>query len=127
MANPTQTQFADPFAGESPFASLLTLQLPASDDVYDQIMGGIEPELVSTGIPSLTTKYKNETPQQATARAARYAKAFAEYDKQFQDYVTALDAKVHTYQRDALASAEKRDRTQDEQAMAGLEGQISSI
>lgn len=49
--------------------------------LYDQVMAALEPELTTEGLKTLATKYKNETAKQAKARAARYAKIFAEFDR----------------------------------------------
>jgi len=90
-------------------------------------MQPIEPELLPEVIPTLKEKYKNETPEQAKARSARYKKAFAAYDAQYAEYMSTLHQQVHAYKRDAMASAEEQDRKKDTDAMNALESSISSL
>jgi len=46
------------------------------DEIYDRIMTGIEPELTTEQLPTLSEKYKDETDEQKQARADRYNAAF---------------------------------------------------
>jgi hypothetical protein len=101
--------------------------IPSGADIYRTLMQPIEPELLPDVLPTLKEKYKGETPDQAKARSARYTKAFAEYDKQYAVYMSALQAKVHTYKRQAVASVEQKDRQNDTDAMNNLESAISSL
>ena len=96
-------------------------------DIYDQIMAKIEPELMSAVLPTLTEKYKNETPEQAKSRGERYAKAFEEYDRQYASFVVQLDAKVHAFERQAVASVEKESLKEESSQLSNLESQISDI
>lgn len=100
--------------------------LPPADDMYDTLMEKIEPELVSTVIPTLMEKYKDETPKQAKVRVDRYNKAFAEYEKQMNANMDQLDQQVSLYQRHALASAEQKSRMEEETELAELEKNFSS-
>lgn len=100
--------------------------LPASgQEVFDMIMGRIEPELTSAQRPSLTQKYQGETPEQAKARAERYQKAFEEYDKQYAAYMQSVDGTLRGYQRGALKGIEQNASGREETNVASLESQIS--
>ena len=66
--------------------------IPSGEEMYDQIMSQIEPDLVTAQLPLLKEKYKDETPEQAKARADRYNRAFAEYEKQFAAYGSEWEA-----------------------------------
>lgn len=95
--------------------------------IYDEIMGQIEPELLSTVLPTLKEKYKDETPQQAQERNARYDAAFAEYDKRYAQYMVDLSTKVHALQRTVRADEEKDVKTAEAQELSSLESSISSL
>ncbi len=100
--------------------------IPDGDALYAQIMGGIEPDLVPGTIGALKEKYAGETPEQAKARAARYERAFAEYDQQYAAYMQETEAKVRTYEHAAIASVEYDDRADEDAQMQDLESAISS-
>jgi hypothetical protein len=52
-------------------------------ELYDSIMSAIEPDLVSTAIPHLRTKYRGESPADRRTRADRYLSALEEYERRF--------------------------------------------
>jgi hypothetical protein len=58
----------------------------SGSEIYDHIMGEIEPELVIAELSHIAERTKAETPEQRKARAERYTKAFAEYDTRFKQY-----------------------------------------
>jgi hypothetical protein len=99
---------------------------PDPGDLYDQIMGAIEPELTRAGLKSLEAKYKDEAPVQSKMRAEKYARAFAEYDKRAAQYMTELNAQVVEYQHAARESAEKKEREKEEPMLMNLQTQIAS-
>ena len=76
----------------------------APDELYDRIMGSIDPELTTAGLAGLREKYANETPQEKAARAERYTRAFEEYQKRLADHGIAWSTQFAIYQREALAS-----------------------
>lgn len=105
---------------------LLPPAIPSGAEVYDLIMGQIEPELTSEGIATLDAKYTNETAAEAKARVDRYNKAFEEYDKRFANYVTLLKEQVHSYKRISVGRAEERANREDQKELLGLEANFTS-
>ncbi len=100
----------------------------SGQEIYDQIMRSIEPELTSTQLPLLPEKYPNETPEEKIARAARYTKAFAEYDKKFQEYCDKWGQDLRTYKRLATAFIEQEHRTgEQDNAMAEIESSLNTL
>ena len=100
-------------------------QLPGSgEEIYNMIMASIEPELVSGQIPQLKEKYKNETPEQKKERGERYKKAFAEYDKRYDQYMLGMGAKMKAYHRGMRGAAEGGARRGEQKTMDGIEQQI---
>ena len=95
--------------------------------IYDSIMQEIEPELMSTVIPTLEEKYQNETPEEAKVRKARYDKAFAEYDKRYAAYMTKVEGQVKNLRKQALKQAEQNSRQEDESQLNSLEATMSTV
>lgn len=100
--------------------------IPTGQELYDQIMAGIEPELVSTVIPTLKEKYKDEAPEQTTARAERYEKAYDRFDAAFDEYLAAMDRDLHTYRRQAISTAEEKAKVNESQLESSILDQIAS-
>lgn len=100
-------------------------RIPAAEDLYNQLMRTIDTDLTTDNLPTLKEKYPNETPAQAKARGERYVQAFEEYDRQLATYLASLDAEVHTYQRMALASMEKKDQQEEQGKLDDLNSQIA--
>ena len=99
----------------------------SGEEVYDSIMGEIEPELLSKNIILLEEKYKEETPDQKKARGERYGKAFAEYEKHYQKYLADSSSTLQRFKGQALKSVEDADRKQDAMGVQSLEAQMSSM
>ncbi len=55
----------------------------SSDWVYNEIMRFIEPDLISTSIPTLARKYPSESASQRQGRYDKYKKAYALFDRFF--------------------------------------------
>lgn len=99
--------------------------LPRGEDIYDALMGRIEPDLLTTNIPHLDEKYAGETTEEKAARYKRYEAAYAAYDAAFQQWIAELHVRAGGYRRDALRSAEQKDRQQEAAALSSLESQLS--
>ncbi|MBI3331897.1 hypothetical protein HYZ99_02970 [Candidatus Peregrinibacteria bacterium] len=95
------------------------------EDVYNQIMGQIEPELTTSVVKMLKEKYKDETPEQAKARAVRYSAAFAEYDKQYQDYKLNLERGLRHFQKGLGDHFEHKNRNDEAGTMSTIEAAFS--
>ena len=123
MADDTSTSAS----GQASTAAVKMPQIPEGQAVYDWIMGHIEPELVTAQKEKLPELYQNETPEQAQVRAARYAKAFEEYDKQYQQYRIAQEGNVHTFQKQVMSGVEARAKVREETDMSSVEDQIKNV
>lgn len=102
-------------------------QILQGQQVYDNIMGRIEPELTTTTVKTLKEKYKDETPEQAKERAKRYSAAFAEYDKQYQEYKLNLERSMHQFQRGLGTHFEQKSRNDESGQMSTIEAAFSQI
>ena len=90
-------------------------------ELYDQIMEQIEPELTSAQAPLLGEKYKDETPEQAASRAARYEKAFAEYRKRFAAFGADWEAQMQRFIRAVRNDSEHLERAMNGDTLSGLD------
>lgn len=116
MAQPASTQAA-------PFDPKILLDL-TPEQVYDAIMREIEPDLTTDRQPQLEQLYAGETPEQATERFERYARAYEEYDRRYAAYKEARAHGMHVFLRGTMRDVEHDDRSSDD---ASLETLASSI
>ncbi len=96
-------------------------QIPTGQELFDALMGHIEPELTSEGVKKLAATYKNETPAEREARMRRYDAAIRQYDKAYADYLATLDKQVDRYRRGAFDHAEYEDRKRDDAALGAFD------
>ncbi len=121
-----QTTQTNP-AGQDPAVVLPQLpQFPSGQEVYDAIMGQIEPELTSRQLPTLQQKYATETAEESQERQARYDKAFAEYGKRYSAFSEQLAGQVHSFQRIAISAAEMSTKADEEDGLAAIASSIAS-
>ena len=101
--------------------------IPGGEDVYNQIMSQIEPELVTTVLPALPAKYANETQEERDARMERYKKAFIAYEKAHKEFLMSQESTVRVYKKGVMSAVEKRAGGNDEDAVSNLEAMISNL
>ena len=95
-------------------------QQSSSTNLYDRIMGEIEPELTSAMAPTLATRYHDEPPPEAVARWQRYQKAFQRYHAALQQWHAERLHELKTMERSGRASLETMDRDIDELDLSSL-------
>lgn len=105
--------------GKSPFT------FPTGEEVYDKIMGSIEPELVRKNLKTLDAPYKDETEEEKKKRYARYSKAFAKYKVAYKEWITKLQTAVKVYKKTMMKVAEKQAKNEEDAMLSDLESQIS--
>ncbi|MEK7591049.1 MAG: hypothetical protein AAB489_02470 [Patescibacteria group bacterium] len=98
--------------------------IPTGQELYDSIMGHIEPELTTSALPLLAEHYQNETPEEATARKQRYELAFERYDQAYDGYIQTLHAQADRYRRQSFAHVELKSREWDKGFLDQLHGAI---
>lgn len=104
---------------------ILPPALPTGRELYDAIMGYIEPELTSEGAKTLAAKYKNESNEERETRLQRYELAFERYEEAYTGYLATLGAQVTRYSREAYSHAEARTRHRESGFLDSLEAQFS--
>lgn len=113
--------------GQSQFFYFPDDGLSSGEQIYDYIMNGIEPDLVSSAVGTLEEKYKNETPEQKEQRKERYDNAYAEYEKRYKQYRDTREQAMRLHKNKVMKSFEEEDREHDANGMQSIEQQISSI
>lgn len=101
--------------------------VPSGDEVYDRIMGEVEPELMTSQLPLLKDKYKDETPEESRTRARRYTDAFKEYDRRYRQYLLEQKSTLRIYQHNLVRSSEDRSTGREQGILTDIESQISSL
>ena len=107
-------------AGTAPFA------IPSGTDVYDALMAGIEPDLVTANIPLLGKKYAEETLEQRAVRYQRYENAYVQYDTAFVRWVREARIAIKEFRRTVLVAGEAKSRRGEEQTLSSITTQISA-
>lgn len=97
-------------------------KIPTGKEIYDAIMGHIEPELTSAGVAAAAEAFKKETHEQQEARQKRYELAFERYEQAYQGYMATLHSQVQRFRKSSFDQVEMEDRSQD----AGFLDQIST-
>lgn len=94
-------------------------------EIYDAIMGVIEPELTTSQLPLLEEKHAGETLSQKSKRMAWYTKAFAIFDEAFGMYVKGIEEQMRACKKSARLYAEGKSIHEDSHAQEHLLSQIS--
>ena len=95
------------------------------EQLYDLIMGQIEPDLVTAQIPLLDAKYANETPEEKRARGERYAEAFALFEQTFGAMTHSWEQAISAYREDAISATAERSAKEDSKLLEDLGGAIN--
>lgn len=98
----------------------------SGEQIFDAIMGKIEPELMTSQVKTLKEKYAHESAADKKARNARYKKAYAEYDKQYAVFQSALLEQSRHSHRHAMHSVEEKERGMEEAKLKDLESNFLS-
>mgnify|MGYP001199310590 CR=1 FL=1 len=100
--------------------------IQGGQEVYDAIMGGIEPDLLSTNIDTLDEKYAGESEEEQAERMERYKKAFIEYQKQYAEYRDAQKGEIRVFSKSLMGSVEQKSDSSDASAIDDIESAISN-
>jgi hypothetical protein len=103
------------------------IKFPPAEDIYNAFMGRIEPDLLTSNIGGLKEKYKGESSEDREERRKRYEAAYEKYNKEFTTWITHINEMIDSAKKDALTSAKKKVKAQEEKIMEDLESQISDM
>ena len=101
--------------------------IPTGEEIYNQIMSEIEPDLVNCTEEELNKKYADESKGDKEARMQRYQKAMEEYDKRYEKFVSNLTGEVNIYQKKEIASLERKNNAEEKEQLSDLESAISNL
>ncbi|MDO8649449.1 MAG: hypothetical protein Q7R81_06750 [Candidatus Peregrinibacteria bacterium] len=101
-------------------------RIPTGRELFDAIMGYIEPELTSEAVKTLDAKYANEAQTDFETRKKRYLLAFERYDQAYMGYVETLQAQVERYRKEVFKKAEVQERSHEEGLMDQMLGAMLS-
>lgn len=73
------------------------MQIPATDQFYDAVMGAIEPELTLEQLPLLQEKFAKDSPGEKERRIERYQRALGQYDQRLQEYERTMQDALRHY------------------------------
>ncbi len=96
-----------------------------AEQLYDMIMGEIEPDLLLANIPGLDEKYKGESDSEHEARMARYQKAYETFDKKFAEFMTDVHLRAHATKKKARLEQEAQAKTEEDTVLQSIESAIS--
>ncbi len=77
--------------------------------IYNEIMRNIEPDLMTTNLPTHTKKYKDETQEQRLARMKLYDEAFAVFDAVAAEYEDEFHRDMERTKENAKMTAMRED------------------
>lgn len=100
-------------------------QFPTGQQIYDMIMGQIEPELLTANLDTLDAPYAGESKDAHDARYERYSRAFAKYKVAYAQWVSELHQAIGSYKRAVRKAAEGANQEKEEQILKNLEDQFS--
>lgn len=101
-------------------AEQLKKMLPSGREIHDAIMEPIEPDLLTTNLPGLPEKYKDETEPERLERVKRYQQAIKAYEEAARVFFAKLDAEVDAH-RD---SVEQASIQHDQEELSGVESKL---
>lgn len=109
---PSDTKGGTPGAGDDAAAAPKNMAKPGTNEWrYDEVMRWIEPDLMSTVLPTHPEKYKDETREETVARMTHYDQAFAIFDsvvKELSEEDRDIARKIaHEAQKSAHATEQK--------------------
>ncbi|MDA1209042.1 MAG: hypothetical protein O2904_03355 [bacterium] len=98
---------------------------PSGQELYDALMGQIEPELISSELPNMGARYAAETPEDTAKRASRYGQAFLKYQQSYEGFSKMKNEEVKTYRKASYEVVEKQSDAEDDEDLTKLDTQFS--
>jgi hypothetical protein len=95
--------------------------IPNGAELYDQIMTGIEPDLVRSALPDLKTKFLGGTNEEKKIRARKYAAAFGQFKTELTKREAELKQGVSDFNKETIKIAERFSTEMESNNMKKLE------
>ena len=103
------------------------VKLLTGQEIFDSIMGAIEPDLTSENAKKLNEKYAGEGRGEQKTRMLRYQKAFVEYDERYAEYKGRVHKAAKACKKTARKDAEVVSKAEDLQKQDALISHINSL
>ena len=100
--------------------------IPTGDDLFHEIMGPIEPDLLLAEAER-EAKYVGESEAEHTARVARYADAIATYKERYAERQVTQQSDIRSFGNTLLHDFESQDSEKESSTLDSLESQIANI
>lgn len=101
--------------------------IPTGTELYDAIMGEIEPELTSSQLPLLAAKYENESHEERKERLQRFNFAFTLYQRCYDEYLIELKKNANACKDTARTLSDKETALEQHHAEQNLLDAIDSL
>lgn len=95
-------------------------------ELYDLIMGEIEPDLTAENIEKTKHAILSVTPEKRSEMAKRYDLAFQEYDKRAEEYQRQWNEQFKLYKHASMRELEAQVQAADGNTLSSLEAEITS-
>lgn len=95
-------------------------RIPTGHELYDALMGHIEPELTTEQSPLLDERYKNETLPERVSRLQRYELAFERYETAEKEYLATLQTQVSRYKKETAKRVEVEERAREDNLLGSI-------
>lgn len=92
-----------------------------TEDLYNLLMRGIEPDLCTDTLPLLDVMYEDETPELRKERMKWYSEAFRQFLERYEKFTAALHGEFRKIQSSLRSIAEGKSAAHDDDAVKNLE------
>lgn len=96
------------------------------EDLYDWFMLQVEPELTTLILPNLDELYSEETPEEHTKRAGKYAEAFTKVEQMLGNFYSTLGGELTRLRKMCHALSEKQASTKETTTMNVISTQLDA-
>ncbi len=91
-----------------------------ASEIYDKIMGEIEPELMLSNVPLLDATYAGESKEEHEFRMKRYAVAYKKFEEAFGAFKTTVTGSIRQSKKQALQQQEQQSLSEDAQVLDAI-------
>ena len=92
-----------------------------AEQIYDMIMGDIEPDLLLGNIPGLDEKFAGEGEEEHEERMERYKEAYKKFDIELAEFMGKVKKETRDNKRSALKEKEEHDKEVEANELADIE------
>ena len=100
--------------------------IPSGDELYAQIMGDIEPDLLAENISIVQRKFADASEDEQQEMRERYTKAFERYNVELEQYQQKQSETIQSFGKAYITHIENIDRATELDALTALESTIQN-